>query len=83
MITSVRRKPNSKDRLKKAQLSLYVEPEDYTRLKALSARTGIPQQVYLRCGLMHVLQQESMLPQSEDSISQATGLIGASSRLAS
>jgi hypothetical protein len=50
------RKPNSSDRLKKAQLSFYPEPENYRRLRALSARTGVPQQVYLRCGLDFVLQ---------------------------
>lgn len=51
-----RRKPNSSDRLKKAQLSFYPEPENYQRLRALSARTGVPQQVYLRRGLDFVLQ---------------------------
>jgi len=50
------RKPNSSDRLKKAQLSFYPEPENYQRLRALSARTGVPQQVYLRRGLDFVLQ---------------------------
>ncbi len=50
------RKPNSSDRLKKAQLSFYPEPESYARLRALSARTGVPQQVYLRRGLDFVLQ---------------------------
>jgi len=50
------RKPNSSDRLKKAQLSFYPEPENYERLRALSARTGVPQQVYLRRGLDFVLQ---------------------------
>jgi len=50
------RKLNSSDRLKKAQLSFYPEPENYQRLRALSARTGVPQQVYLRRGLDFVLQ---------------------------
>lgn len=50
------RKPNSSDRLKKAQLSFYPEPENYQRLRALSSRTGVPQQVYLRRGLDLVLQ---------------------------
>ncbi len=50
------RKPNSSDRLRKAQLSFYPEPENYARLRALSARTGVPQQVYLRRGLDFVLQ---------------------------
>ena len=35
----------SRDRLRKARLSFYAEPEDYAALKALSARTGVPQQV--------------------------------------
>jgi histidinol-phosphate/aromatic aminotransferase/cobyric acid decarboxylase-like protein len=56
MVTRRRRVPNSKDRLRKAQLSFYPEPEDYAMLKALSARTGVPQQVYLRRGLQYVLQ---------------------------
>lgn len=42
--------------MRKAQLSFYPEPEDYEMLKALSAQTGVPQQVYLRRGLQHVLQ---------------------------
>ena len=49
------RRSNSRSRLKKAQLSFYCEPEDYEKLKALSERTGVPQQVYLRRGLDHVL----------------------------
>lgn len=52
------KKPNSKARLKKAQLSFYPEPEQYEELKALSAETGVPQQVYLRRGLEHVLEWE-------------------------
>ena len=50
-----RRKLNSSDRLRKVQLSFYAEPEDYATLKALSARTDVPQQVYLRRGLTHIL----------------------------
>ena len=56
MPTRMRRKPNSSDRLRKAQLSFYPEPKDYAALKALSARTGVPQQVYLRRGLEFVLK---------------------------
>jgi histidinol-phosphate/aromatic aminotransferase/cobyric acid decarboxylase-like protein len=52
-----RRAPNSKDRLRKAQLSFYPEPEDYEALKTLSAKTGVPQQVYLREGLRHILRR--------------------------
>lgn len=61
MVTSTRslggkrRASNSKQRLKKAQLSFYPEPADYATLKALSAKTRVPQQVYLREGLAHVL----------------------------
>ncbi len=51
------RKPNSKDRLRKAQIPFYPEPEDYAALKALSRRTGVPQQVYLREGLAYVLKK--------------------------
>src|SRR5690348_678683 len=53
------RKPNSSDRLKKAQLSLYLEPKDYEALKALSARTGVPQQVYIRRGIDYILKLSS------------------------
>jgi len=42
--------PTVRSRLRKAQLSFYCEPQDYERLKALSERTGVPQQVYLRQG---------------------------------
>jgi len=51
------RRPNSKDRLKKAQLSFYPEPEAYEALKALSTRSRVPQQVYLREGLDMVLKK--------------------------
>ena len=50
------RKPNSSDRLRKAQLSFYPERQNYARLRELSVRTGVPQQVYLRRGLEFVLQ---------------------------
>jgi ribbon-helix-helix protein len=49
------KKPNSKSRLKKAQLSFYPEPINYAALKALSARTRVKQQDYLREGLDYVL----------------------------
>jgi hypothetical protein len=49
------KKPNSKARLKKAALSFYPEPAMYEALKALSGRTKVPQQVYLREGLDMVL----------------------------
>ena len=56
-----RTRPSSKQRLKKAQLSFYAEPEDYQALKALSATTGIPQQVYLREGLQMILQHRDWI----------------------
>lgn len=54
------RRSSSKRRLKKAQLSFYPEPEAYAALKALSARTGVPQQVYLRRGLDQVLRSADL-----------------------
>jgi hypothetical protein len=54
------RHPNSKDRLKKAQLSFYLDPAVYQKLKLLSERSGVPQQVYLRRGLAHVLKSNAV-----------------------
>jgi predicted DNA-binding protein len=54
---SKKRKPNSSDRLKKTQLALYLEPEQYGALKALSERTRVPAQVYLREGLDLILNK--------------------------
>jgi hypothetical protein len=48
---------SSKLRLIKAQLSFYPEPKDYEALKELSAKTRVPQQVYLREGLEIVLKK--------------------------
>jgi len=53
----VPRKPNSSDRLKKIQLALYLDAEQVDALKALSLKTRVPQQAYLREGLDHVLQK--------------------------
>jgi hypothetical protein len=53
---ATRRKSNTRNRRKKVQLSFYAEPEDCAALKALSARTGVPQQGYLRQGLALILQ---------------------------
>jgi hypothetical protein len=53
-----KRKPNSSDRLKKTQIAMYVEPEQMTELKELSAQTGVPMQVYLRRGLTQILELE-------------------------
>ena len=54
------RKPNSADRLKKIQLALYLEAGQVDALKALSARTRVPQQAYLREGLDYVLAKYGM-----------------------
>jgi Ribbon-helix-helix domain len=51
------RKPNSKDRLKKVQLALYLDEEQLEALKVLSAHTRVAQQEYLREGLMYVLKR--------------------------
>ncbi len=55
-MTRKTRKPNSRDRLKKIPISCYLEREDYLALKALSAHTGVPQQVYLRRALAYILK---------------------------
>jgi hypothetical protein len=46
-----------KSRLKKAALPFYPEPESAQQLRELSARTRVPQQVYLREGLDYVLDK--------------------------
>ena len=51
------RKPNSFDRLKKTQIAMYLEPEQYDALKSLHEKTRVPMQVYLREGLDHVLDK--------------------------
>lgn len=53
----MKRKPNSSDRLLKEQIALYLEPEQAAALRELSARTRVPQQVYLREGLDWVLKK--------------------------
>jgi len=55
-----KRRQNSSDRLKKIQIAAYLEPEQAEALKALSARTRVPMQVYLRDGLELILQQHGM-----------------------
>lgn len=55
--THMKRKPNSSDRLLKEQVALYLEPEQAAALRELSARTRVPQQVYLREGLGWVLKK--------------------------
>jgi hypothetical protein len=70
MVAGKRRGTSSKDRLKKAQLSFYAESEAYERLKGLSARTGVPQQVYLRLGLMHILRPSIRIAIRADGVSR-------------
>ena len=51
------RKPNSSDRLKKMQIAMYLEVEQLEALRALSGKTRIPMQSYLREGLEYVLKK--------------------------
>lgn len=48
---------SSKSRLVKVPVQAYLEPEQAEALKALSDRTRIPQQVYLRKGVDFVLRR--------------------------
>jgi len=52
-----RPRSDSRARLKKVNHSLYLEPWQSEALGALSAKTGVPQQVYLRLGLMVLLEK--------------------------
>jgi hypothetical protein len=47
-----RAKPNSRARLKKINHSLYLEPWQSKQLAEMSVKTGVPQQVILRVGLL-------------------------------
>lgn len=49
------RKPKNAKGLLKSQVMMYCEPEQAAALKALSERTRVAQQVYLREGLDLVL----------------------------
>jgi hypothetical protein len=49
------KKPNSKARLKKEYMSFYPEPERAATLRALSDKTRVPMQVYLREALDDLL----------------------------
>ena len=51
----MKRKPNSKDRLKKTIVSCYLEPKQHAALRALSERTRVPAQAYMREGVDYVL----------------------------
>jgi len=46
---------NSKARLLKVPVTLYLEPEQAAELKALTERTRVPQQEYIREGVDVVL----------------------------
>lgn len=57
---------SSKLRLKyKVPVQAYLEKEQAAALKALSARTRVPQQVYLREGIDHVLEKYRPAPESK------------------
>jgi hypothetical protein len=51
------RKPNSADRLKKMQIAMYLDIEQLEALRALSGKTRVPMQAYLREGLEYVLNK--------------------------
>jgi hypothetical protein len=55
-------KPNSRSRLKKKAISVYVEDHQQDALRALSAATRVPQQVYIREGLDLVLAKYASPP---------------------
>lgn len=55
----MKRKPNSFDRLKKAQISLYIEKDQLAALRRLSAATGAPVQHYIRSGVALILAQHA------------------------
>jgi Ribbon-helix-helix domain len=49
-------KQSSKQRLVKVPVQAYLEPAQAAELKALSERTRVPQQVYLRDGIDYILK---------------------------
>lgn len=49
------KKPNSRARLKKKAMTIYLDLEQAEALKKLSDRTRVPQQAYLREGVDRVL----------------------------
>jgi hypothetical protein len=51
------RKPNSSDRLKKMQIAMYLDIGQLEALRALSGKTRVPMQEYLREGLDYVLEK--------------------------
>ena len=48
---------SSKLRLVKVPVQAYLEPEQAKALKALSERTRVPQQAYMREGIEYVLEK--------------------------
>jgi hypothetical protein len=52
-------KKNARQRLTKVATMTYLEPAQAGALRALSARTRVPQQVYLREGLDYVLKKHA------------------------
>jgi hypothetical protein len=65
----VKRRPrsDSRARLKKINHSLYLEPWQSKELAALSAKTGVPQQVILRAGLLLAFEKyDTDVPEAFD-----------------
>jgi Ribbon-helix-helix domain len=56
-----KQRTDSKSRLVKQYLSLYLDPPQAAALKLLSDRTRVPQQVYLREGVETVLDKYKKL----------------------
>lgn len=55
-------KKSSKSRLIKIPMMMYLEPEQAEALKALSAQTGVPQQVYIREAIAVLLAKYASAP---------------------
>jgi hypothetical protein len=51
------KRKDSKSRLTKVPITVYLEPEQAEALRALSEATHVPQQAYMRAGLDWVLEQ--------------------------
>lgn len=54
----LKRPPDSRDRLLKKQLAMYLEPEQADALKAVSVESGVPQQVIVRRGIDYMLTHD-------------------------
>lgn len=55
-----RKRGDSRERLIKKQMAIYLDPEQAEALAKLSAKTRVPQQVYLREGLDIVLAKNGI-----------------------